>query len=108
MQITKDNIIVLYHPRELANKIIREFMFAELQKINPQIPSFAEVLNRFPDIEIIVDLKSLPVVPLIDSIIKLVDKKSAWDRLVFYSKNTKKMKTMKHFSKSFWFRNFII
>jgi glycerophosphoryl diester phosphodiesterase len=87
VQLTKDGVVVLYHPRELANKEISELTLAELQKINLQIPTLVEIIDKFPGIEIVVDLKSLPANELIDSITKLVDQKNAWDRLVFYSTN---------------------
>jgi len=96
VQVTKDKVVVLYHPRYLVkNAAMSDFDYAALQKINPQIPSLEEVIDKFPNTEIIVDLKSLPKEDLIDNIIKLVDKKNAWDRLIFYSTNNEHLDYLK-------------
>lgn len=109
VQLSKDGEVMIYHPRDLstlteAKGAIDEFNANELRKLDaaynfdpknnksfPQrgkgykIATFSEVLDKFPNQEIIVDLKSLPADKLIDAIIKLVDEKQAWDRLIFYS-----------------------
>lgn len=111
VQLSKDGMVVLYHPRDLSaltgfSGKVSEFNLAELKKLdiaynfNPKgdksfskrgkgyrIATLSELLDLFPNQEFIVDLKSLPEDKLIDAIIKLVDKKQAWNRLVFYSTN---------------------
>ena len=111
VQLSKDGIVVLYHPNDLASQtngkgLISAWNYQDLEALDAaynfdpksnksfpergkgyKIPAFAEVLNKFPNLEIIVDLKSLPVKPLVDAIIKLVDEKNAWQRLIFYSTN---------------------
>ena len=57
-----------------------------------RIPTLEEVIDRFPNIEIIVDLiivdlKISPVFKLLPALIKLVDRKESWNRLIFYSTN---------------------
>ncbi|MEK6733775.1 MAG: glycerophosphodiester phosphodiesterase family protein [Pseudomonadota bacterium] len=96
VQVTKDKLVVLYHPRYINEKAaVSDFNYVALQKINPQIPTLEEVIDKFPNAEIIVDLKSLPKEDLIDSVIKLVDKKNAWSRLIFYSTNDEHIEYLK-------------
>jgi glycerophosphoryl diester phosphodiesterase len=116
VQLTKDDEVVLYHPRDLsvlteAKGSISEVNLNELKNLDAaynfdpkgdksfpergkgyKIATLAEILDEFPNQEIIVDLKSLPANKLIESIIKLVDKKKAWDRLIFYSTNDDHLK----------------
>ena len=95
VQLTKDNVVILYHPRAISNKKISEVIFAELQKINPQTPTLEEIIDKFSDIEIIVDLKSMPAKDLVDAVIKLVDRKNAWSNLIFYSTNDEHINYLK-------------
>jgi glycerophosphoryl diester phosphodiesterase len=97
VQLTKDKVAVLYHPRDLypytgTNEKISDLNFSELQKLSIKIPTLEEAIDKFFNIEIVVDLKSLPANQLIDAIIKLIDKKDAWKRLVFYSTNDEHLK----------------
>lgn len=111
VQLSKDGVVILYHPRDLSvltglSGKVSEFTLAELKKLDIaynfdpkgdktyprrgqgyRIATLSELLDLFPKQEFIVDLKSLPEDKLIDAIITLVDKKNAWARLVFYSTN---------------------
>ncbi len=111
VQLSKDKVIMLYHPADLsiwteAKGIIADYNSEELKKLDAaynfdpeadksfplrnqgyKIATLAEAIDELSNQEIIVDLKSLPANELIDAIIKLVDEKQAWDKLVFYSTN---------------------
>lgn len=111
VQVTKDGVVVLYHPHDLATwtngkGAVNSFEYKEVYKLDAaynfdpngnklypergkghKIPTLSQILVNFPDIEIIVDLKSMPVQPLIDAIVKVVNEQKAWDRVVFYSTN---------------------
>lgn len=87
VQLSKDEVVILYHPRNLPQGKVSDFTAKEIMNKNQNIPTLAEVLDKFPHTEIIVDLKSLPADKLIDAIIKLANEKKAWNRLVFYSTN---------------------
>jgi glycerophosphoryl diester phosphodiesterase len=102
---------MLYHSQDLstiteAKGKVSDFTAIELQgldaaynfdpqgkKVFPKkgkgykIPTLEEVIDRFPNIEIIVDLKASPAFKLLPALIKLVDKKESWNRLIFYSTN---------------------
>lgn len=109
VQLTKDHEVVLYHPQDLSTWTngkgkIKDFTCEHLRRLDAayhfdpkgdksfpergkghKIPTFAEALERFPQTLFVVDLKSLPAEPLIKAIVKVVDQKNAWDRLLFYS-----------------------
>lgn len=111
VQLSKDGVVILYHPRDLSvltgvDGKVSEFTVSELKKLDIaynfdpkgdktfpkrakgyRIATLSELLDLFPNQEFIVDLKSLPEDKLIDAIIVLVDKKKAWNRIVFYSTN---------------------
>jgi len=111
VQLSKDGVVVLYHPNDLASRtngkgLVNAWNYQDLEALDAaynfdpksnksfpergkgyKIPTLAEVLNKFPNLEIIVDLKSLPAKPLVDAIVKLVNEKNAWQRLIFYSTN---------------------
>jgi glycerophosphoryl diester phosphodiesterase len=113
VQVTQDNVVVLYHPIDLSTWTngkgsVSSHLYNQLQSLdtgynfNPskgksfpernkghKIPTLGQVLDLFPNIEIIVDLKSLPAKPLIDAIIKVANEKNAWHQLIFYSTNEK-------------------
>lgn len=107
VQVTKDGLPVIYHPGDLSANTdgagkVNEFSYGELKKLDAaykfqkngafpergkghKIPLFEEILTAFPNVKIIVDLKSLPANVLIEGIAKVVQKHNAWDRLIFYS-----------------------
>ena len=107
VQVTKDGMVVVYHPGDLSANTngkgkVSEFSYEDLKKLDAaykfekngtfpergkghKIPLFEEVLEAFPSTKIIVDLKSLPANTLIEAIAKIAEKHNTWDRLVFYS-----------------------
>ena len=114
VQLTKDDVVVLYHPNDLSvwtkkQGPVSEFNYSELEKLDAAynydprgdktfpfrgqghtIPTLSATLDKFPDREIIIDLKSLPAPKLIDAIIATIDQKNnpkIWRRLIFYSTN---------------------
>ena len=107
VQVTKDDLAVVYHPGDLSANTdgkgkVNEFSYDELQKLDaaykfekegayPQrgkghkIPLLEEVLVKFPTTNIIIDLKSLPADKVIEAVAKVANKLQAWGRLLFYS-----------------------
>lgn len=111
VQLSKDGVVVLYHPNDLAvwtegKGPISVWNYSDLMTLDAaynfdpeanktfperskghRIATLAEVINNFPGLEIVVDFKSLPAKPLVDAVIKVVDAQHAWPRLIFYSTN---------------------
>lgn len=109
VQLTKDNVVVLFHPDDLSAKTngtgpVHTHSYAELQKLDAgylfhprktdnypergkghKIPTLAELLDKIPNTEIVIDMKSLPAEPLVKALVKVVEEKKAWNRLLFYS-----------------------
>jgi len=107
VQVTKDGLAVVYHPGDLSANTdrsgkVNEYSYDELQKLDaaykfekngtyPQrgkghkIPLLEEVLVKFPNTKIIVDLKSLPADKVVEAVATAANKQKAWDRLIFYS-----------------------
>lgn len=107
VQVTKDGIAVVYHPGDLSANTngkgkVNEFLYEELSKLDAaynfekngtfpergkghKIPLLEEILIKFPNTKIIVDLKSLPAATLIEAVAKVANKQKAWDKLIFYS-----------------------
>lgn len=95
VQVTKDGVPVLFHPRNLPDgapaKTIAEVTLTQLQQWNSTIPEaqrirpLLDALDVIPtSTMIIVDLKSLPAQPLIDSILKTIPP-AQQKRFVYYS-----------------------
>ncbi len=102
VQITKDEIPIVYHSKNLNHNtdkngeiadqnfdIIKNSKIKSLQYLKQElyIPSLEEVLIKFKDIQFIIDLKSLNTKQLIDAIAKILSKTESWDRVIFYSTN---------------------
>jgi glycerophosphoryl diester phosphodiesterase len=109
VQLTRDEKVVVYHPHDLAANTngqgaVLDHTYEELRKLDaafkfdpskdesfPQrshshsIPLLDDILKVFPSTSIVIDFKSLPVEPLVDATIAVVNKHSAWNRIVFYS-----------------------
>lgn len=106
VQVTKDGMVVVYHPEDLkqwtngTGKICDHY-WTELANLNAaynfkpeenypfrtmnlKIPKLEEVLKLFPKTLIIIDMKSLPVEPLVQALFKTISDKEA-QRLLFYS-----------------------
>ncbi len=119
VQLSRDGVVVLYHPNDLSlltdgKGLVSSLNYKDLAALDaaynfdPQanrtfptrnkgynIPTLSEVIEKFPNLEIIIDLKSLPAKPLIDAVVKLVDEKQAWNRLIFYSTNDDHLEYLK-------------
>jgi glycerophosphoryl diester phosphodiesterase len=107
VQVTKDGQAVVYHPGDLSVNTdgkgkVSDFTYEDLQKFDAaykfekegnfpyrgegyKIPLFKDVLVKFSNIRFVIDLKSLPAVPLVDAVGKDVEEQNAWDRVIFYS-----------------------
>lgn len=118
VQLTKDNIVVVYHPRNLSKNTngignVVEYEYKDIKKLDAgfnfdplkngsypyrnkrhYIPTLEEVLKNFPNIPIIIDFKSIPEEPLVDSVIKVVNQYNAWGNIVFYSTNPRHINTL--------------
>ncbi|MDH6250572.1 glycerophosphoryl diester phosphodiesterase [Chryseobacterium sp. H1D6B] len=120
VQISKDNVPVLYHPSNLntwtdGNGKVSDFTLTELKTLNaawnydkennypyrslPQsIPTLKEALNAVhPDIPITLDMKSLPASTLVESIATVLN---AWDRVTFYSTSQEHLSALKAWPKA--------
>jgi glycerophosphoryl diester phosphodiesterase len=119
VQLSKDGIVVLYHPHDLGAGTngkgeVSAYNYNELKQFDaayyfdplgnksfPErgkghfIPTLTQLLKQFPDLEIVIDLKSLPAKPLIDAIMLVADEQKAWDRLIFYSTNEEHINYLK-------------
>lgn len=109
VQVTKDNIVVVYHPDDLfqwtqmrgpisqKNSIEVLKLDASIKYGGPnsfktvcttsddlRIPKFIDVLKEINSIPIIVDLKSLPAKKIVNALIRIIPE-SQWPRLRFYS-----------------------
>ncbi|MBM3468194.1 MAG: hypothetical protein FJX71_02030 [Alphaproteobacteria bacterium] len=123
VQVTKDGIAVVYHPGDLSANTegrgkIGDLLWSDIQNLDAaykfeqkgsfpergkryRIPRLEDVLIAFSQIQIIVDLKSLPAESLIESIAKVADKAKAWDRLIFYSTDDSHLNYLKtHYPKA--------
>lgn len=109
VQLTKDNVVVLFHPNDLSAKTngtgpLSNFTYKELKKLDaaykfdprkdtsfPErgkghtIPTLEELLDKFPSTEIVIDMKALPAKPLAEALVKVVNTKNKWRNLLFYS-----------------------
>ncbi len=117
VQLSKDHIPVVYHPKELSAKTngkgsVNSFTVADLKRLNVgynftldgqnypfrgdssglAMPTLEEAFRNIPkNIFIIIDFKSLPAAPLVDAVLKIVDAMNEWDRVLFYSTNHEHM-----------------
>jgi glycerophosphoryl diester phosphodiesterase len=108
VQVTKDAVVVVYHPEDLKKwtngegsissynwdeiahlnagynfKLEEEYPF---RSFNLKIPKLEEVLEKFPKTFIIIDMKSLPAESLINALVETVSDEES-ERLIFYSTN---------------------
>jgi len=117
VQLSKDLVPVLYHPKDLSAKTnekgpVSSLTVAELKQLNAGynftsdgqnypfrgdnsslgIPTLEEAFKNIPkNIFIIIDFKSLPAGPLVDAVLKTVDATNEWDRVLFYSTSNEHM-----------------
>lgn len=117
VQVTKDGVVVVYHPDDLKQwtnglgkvsehtwDVIKEldagYNFKQegsypFRGQNLKIPKFEEVLEQFPKTKIIVDMKSLPVEPLVNALVDTISDEEA-ERLIFYSTNSDHIDLLNH------------
>ncbi|WP_343644143.1 glycerophosphodiester phosphodiesterase family protein [Chryseobacterium sp.] len=123
VQVSKDNIPVLYHPNNLnrwtnGTGKVEEYTLAELKKLNaawnydeengypyrkqPQeIPTLREALHAIPVNRLIMlDMKSLPAAVLVQSIAAVLEEYNAWERVVFYSTSEEHHEALKIWPKA--------
>lgn len=109
VQVTKDGIVVVYHPDDLKQRTngsgpISAYKWEEISSLNAgynfndesgcsfrnlnlKIPKLEEVLSKFPDILIIVDMKSLPAENLVNALVDAISERES-SRIIFYSTNS--------------------
>lgn len=107
VQVTKDGVAVVYHPGDLSANTngkgkISDYTYAEIKELDAaylfkqndnfpyrgqsyKIPTLEDVIIKFPDLKLILDLKSLPADTLINAVADVLNKHKAWERVVFYS-----------------------
>ena len=96
VQVTKDGVPVLYHPRDLSQLTdgkgsVGEHTLSEIKALRYKdsketIPTLNDVLGAVKGIPVIVDLKSLPGEPLVRALLRSVPKRE-WKRIIIYSTN---------------------
>lgn len=120
VQVTKDNVVVLFHPEDLSEQTnvagkIADKTAAEVTALDAsakykgpadfqqactpnelKIPKLTDVLNRFPNTTFFVDLKSLPAEPLVKAIARDVPKKD-FRHIIFYSTNAEHIVTVEKY-----------
>ncbi|MES2200499.1 MAG: glycerophosphodiester phosphodiesterase family protein [Chlamydiota bacterium] len=109
VQVTLDEVVVVFHPEDLKKwtngsgpvtshtwndisglnvaynyKPEENFPFKEHEL---RIPKLEEVLSLFPNTLIVIDLKSLPAKPLVKALVKTISDEES-KRLIFYSTNS--------------------
>lgn len=118
VQVTKDGIVVVYHPEDLSQWTtesgpIAEKTATEVTNLDAsekyagprtfktvcspetlRVPTLNAVLDGIPNLPIVVDLKSLPAEPLVDAIVRTVPQQH-WPRLRFYSTSTEHTKQIR-------------
>lgn len=122
VQVTKDGVVVVYHPDDLkqwtnGSGSISEYNWEEIahlnagynfkleesypfRNLNLKIPKLEEVLNEFPKTLIIIDMKSLPAEPLVTALIETISDEDS-TRLIFYSTNSEHLELLSR-SKPYW------
>ena len=112
VQLTKDNVVVLYHPDDLSvwtngKGAISGLNYKEIQRLDAaynfdpsgkkiyplrglghKIPTLDSILKKFTTIEIIIDFKSKLAKKLVEETVKIVEANKAWNRVLFYSTNS--------------------
>lgn len=122
VQVTKDNVVVVYHPDDLKKWTngygsISSHSWKEIATLNAgynykpedghpfkeenlHIPRIEEVLHDFPKTLIIVDMKSLPAETLVKALIETISDEES-TRLIFYSTNAEHIELL-NFHKPHW------
>lgn len=122
VQVTKDGVVVVYHPDDLkqwtnGSGSISEHHWEEIadldagyhfkieqnypfRNLNLKIPTLEEVLDKFSKALIIVDMKSLPAEALVNALIKTISDEES-TRLIFYSTNSEHLDLLSQ-HKPYW------
>lgn len=122
VQVTKDGVVVVYHPEDLkqwTNGVgpIAEKTWGEIATLDAGyqfqaekgypyrnqylgVPKLEDVLEAFPKAFIIVDMKSLPAEALVKALIKTVSDEETV-RMIFYSTNAEHIDLLNQY-KPFW------
>lgn len=116
LQLTKDGIPVVYHPKDLSEWTqgkgsVRSHTAQQIKKLNAgwnyktgneypfrkenlTVPTLREVLKEVTGIPLILDLKSLPAEPLVRALIQEVPD-DEWKRIIVYSTNKEHIEVLK-------------
>lgn len=116
VQVTKDGVPVVYHPKDLSKNTdgagqIKDFNVADLKALDAgyhfgkdqgypyrgqglKIPTLEEVLKKIPNVRLIIDMKSTPEEDLVQALVATLPD-AAYARLVFYSTHQKHLEALK-------------
>lgn len=96
VQVTKDGVPVLYHPKDLSEwttsagpvseKTWEEVRGLEYKKPGFTISRLSEAFKELKAMPLILDMKSLPAEPLVRALIRTIPARD-WRRIVIYSTN---------------------
>ncbi len=122
VQVTKDGVVVVYHPDDLkqwtnGSGSISEYKWEEIENLNAgfnfklnesypfrdqnlKIPKLEEVLDRFSKTLIIIDMKSLPAEALVNALMQTISDEES-TRLIFYSTHSEHLELLSQ-HKSYW------
>lgn len=122
VQVTKDGVVVIYHPDDLkqwtnGSGSISEHSWEEIANLNAgynfklegtypfrnlnlKIPKLEEVLEKFPKTLLIIDMKSLPAETLVNALIQTISDEES-TRLIFYSTNSEHLELLSE-HKPYW------
>ena len=97
VQVTRDGVPVLYHPRDLSSHTdgegkIATYTHAQLRRW--RIPTLLHALRVTKRLPIVVDMKSLPALRLVNALLQHIPQHD-WSRLVFYSTNADHLALLK-------------
>lgn len=119
VQVTKDGVTVVYHPKDLSANTngkgnISDYTYDQIKKLDAAynfksgeafpyrgkghtIPTLKEVLLKFPDTRFIIDLKSQDVDKLMKAVKQDTEETNAWDRVIFYSTSDEHLDFLKKY-----------
>ncbi|CNH97090.1 glycerophosphodiester phosphodiesterase family protein [Yersinia vastinensis] len=129
VQLSKDDIPVLYRPSDLnsltdGSGFVSQYSWDELQQLDAaysfhinnlyiyrgrgiKIPSLQQILRTYPETKFILDIKSPNADPIIMANIldKTIKETNSHDRVIFYSTDKKYLKALPHDIRKFESRN---
>src|ERR1700712_1678501 len=123
VQVTKDDVPVLYRPTDLGSLTdgqgrLDEITLSKLRKLNAgysfnrqdasgqfsypyranplRIPTLREALDAVPrNVPIMLDMKQTPAAPLVEAVAQVLDETNAWSRVRLYSADAEAIQLMK-------------